>query len=110
MTHASDFMDRFTLELFARSEVTAEWEGGFFSSMSGWVPYLGEIKLLSPLSLHLPGARHPTGLFATKDEALRAGESYRRECRTRIAAGGVDDAHALACQQDHFRDATKMAG
>ncbi|MBF0261072.1 MAG: hypothetical protein HQL97_04410 [Magnetococcales bacterium] len=103
-------MDRFTLELFARSEVLAKWECGFLTSQLGWVPYLGKIKLFSPLSMHLPGARHPTGLFATEAEALRAGESYRRECRARIAAGGTDDACARARQQDHFRDVTKMVG
>ncbi|MBF0417010.1 MAG: hypothetical protein HQL86_02020 [Magnetococcales bacterium] len=93
MAHATDEMDRSTMEFFACSEVSARWERGFLSHLFGWTPYLGEFGLLSSRSVTLVGSRHPTGLFATKGEALHAGEVYREACRRQL---GLSDARDCA--------------
>ncbi|MBF0192076.1 MAG: hypothetical protein HQL99_13195 [Magnetococcales bacterium] len=62
---------------FANSVVTARITQGFMATKRGWMPFLGEIGLLSVRT----GA---DGLFATREEALQAGEAFRRHCQSRI--------------------------
>ncbi|GAB0058068.1 hypothetical protein SIID45300_02408 [Candidatus Magnetaquicoccaceae bacterium FCR-1] len=99
MAHATDEMDRSTLEFFACAEVSARWERGFLSHLFGWAPYLGEFGLLSSRSVTPVGSRHPTGLFATKGDALHAGEVYREACRRRVADCDLNDARDCIGQQ-----------
>lgn len=70
-------MNRAWLEFFAVAKVEARLVPGFMSDRKGWMPFLGGRGVLS---------RHTgkDGLFASETEAVRAGLTFRRECRERL--------------------------
>ncbi|MBF0192259.1 MAG: hypothetical protein HQL99_14130 [Magnetococcales bacterium] len=64
---------------FAAATVSVRMVQGFMTARHGWMPFLDEIGLLSKQT-------GPDGLFRTREEALRAGEAFKRQCRVRMAA------------------------